>query len=81
MTAITLNLSEATRKWAEAEAMSDHDGDIAEFLRDLIEYEKERDEKIANLNALLAEGRASGISTATMAEIRKRALQPAVVRS
>lgn len=75
MTAIMLFLPEATRRWAEAEAMSDHHGDIADFVRDLIEREKVRADKIANLNRLLNEPEAEEPSTESMADIRARALR------
>ena len=43
--------------------------------RDMTESEKKRAEKIANMQRLVDEGRASGISNETMEEIRTRALR------
>jgi antitoxin ParD1/3/4 len=69
------------KAWVEEQTRSGRYGNSSDVVRDLIRREQVRAEKIANMQRLVDEGRASGISERTpreiieaaRAELRKRA--------
>ena len=64
-------------KWVEDETAQRGYADQGEIIRRLIEREVKRKVKIADMQALVDEGRASGISTRSLEEIWQDARQRA----
>ncbi len=81
MATMNISLPDQMKAWVEEQARSGRYGNSSDVVRDLIRREQVRAEKIANMQRLVDEGRASGISTRTprqiidaaRADLRKRA--------
>ncbi len=73
MATMNISLPDAMKEWVETQAASGRYSNSSDVVRDLIRREQERAEKIAAMQVLVEEGRASGISTLTMEEIRASA--------
>lgn len=73
MATMNISLPDAMKEWVETQAASGRYSNASDVVRDLIRREQERAEKIAAMQVLVEEGRASGISTLTMEEIRASA--------
>lgn len=69
MAVLQVELPDAMKAWVEREARNGRFIDAGEFLRDLLRREQERREKIAAMQALVDEARASGMGTRTMEEL------------
>jgi len=74
MATMNVSLPDAMKRWVEAQAETGRYSNASDVVRDLIRREQERAEKIAHMQRLIDEARASGISTESMADIRARAL-------
>lgn len=78
MATISVEVSEATKRWMDEDAADVGLGDASGLMREMIlRRERERQEKIANMQRLVDEGRASGISARTVDEIVEDALRRA----
>ena len=79
MATMNISLPDAMKKWVESQADTGRYGNSSDVVRDLIRRAQIREEKIANMNRLVEEGLASGISSRTAEEIiadaRNRFLQ------
>lgn len=81
MATMNISLPDAMKDWVEAQTRSGRYGNSSDVVRDLIRREQARAEKIANMQRLIDEGRASGTSNRTprqiidaaRADLRKRA--------
>ena len=81
MATMNISLPEQMKAWVEEQTRSGRYGNSSDVVRDLIRREQIRADKIANMQRLVDEGRASGISDRTpreiidaaRAELRKRA--------
>jgi antitoxin ParD1/3/4 len=75
----TMNISspDPMKQWVEAQAETDRYSNVSDYVRGLIRREQERGEKIAHMQRLVGEARASGISDLTMRDIRELALKQA----
>lgn len=81
MATMNISLPDQMKAWVEEQTRSGRYGNSSDVVRDLIRREQVRAEKIANMQRLVDEGRASGISDRTpreiieaaRAELRKRA--------
>jgi antitoxin ParD1/3/4 len=81
MATMNISLPDQMKAWVEEQTRSGRYGNSSDVVRDLIRREQVRAEKIANMQRLVDEGRASGISERTpreiieaaRAELRKRA--------
>ena len=80
MVTMSISLPEPMKRWIEAQARSGRYRDVSEVLSDLIRREQERGDRIAAMQRLVDEARASGESDESMAEIRERALRMASAR-
>ena len=75
MAGVTITLPEDLGEWAEAQAATENRESVAAYVRELVERERVKQQKIAAMNTLIEEGLASGISDLTMAEIRDKAIE------
>ena len=81
MATMNISLPDQMKAWVEEQTRSGRYGNSSDVVRDLIRREQVKAEKIANMQRLVDEGRASGISNRTprqiidaaRAELRKRA--------
>lgn len=74
MATMNISLPDPMKAWVEDQAKSGRYANASDVVRDLIRQEQIKAEKIANMQRLIDEGRASGISDRTMADIRAEAL-------
>ena len=77
MAGLTITLPDDLSEWAESQAATENRESVTAYVRELIERERVKQEKIAALQEKIDEGLASGISEKTLDEIweeaRKRA--------
>jgi antitoxin ParD1/3/4 len=74
---MNISLPAPMKNWVEAQAEEGRYSNSSDYVRDLIRRDQERQEKIANMQRLVDEARASGISNDTVDDIWKRVLQKA----
>ncbi|WEK01261.1 MAG: type II toxin-antitoxin system ParD family antitoxin [Candidatus Sphingomonas phytovorans] len=77
MATMNISLPDPMKHWIEEQARSGRYSNVSDFVRDLVRREQERADKIANMQALVDEGLASGISDESMQDIRARARRQA----
>jgi antitoxin ParD1/3/4 len=75
MATMNISLPDLMKRWVEGQAQTGHYSNASDYVRDLIRRDQERAVKIAHMQRLVNEARASGISSETMATIRARALK------
>ncbi|QSF54067.1 type II toxin-antitoxin system ParD family antitoxin [Brevundimonas fontaquae] len=80
MATMNISLPDPMKAWVEEQAKSGRYANTSDVVRDLIRREQVKAEKIANMQRLIDEGRASGISQMTMADIRAEALSRIAAR-
>jgi antitoxin ParD1/3/4 len=69
MATMNVSLPDQMKAWVETQAESGRYGNASDYVRDLIRRDQERQDKIAEFQRLVDEGRASGISTRTLDEV------------
>jgi antitoxin ParD1/3/4 len=69
MATMNISLPDQMREWVEAQAKSGRYGNASDYMRDLIRHDQERAAKIAHMQVLVDEARASGISNKTAEEV------------
>ncbi|MBB4857458.1 antitoxin ParD1/3/4 [Novosphingobium chloroacetimidivorans] len=74
MATMNISLPDQMKSWVEAQSHDGRYSNASDYVRDLIRRDQVRLEKIANMQRLVDEGRASGISDETMESIRARVL-------
>ena len=74
MATMNISLPDPMKAWVEEQAKSGRYANTSDVVRDLIRREQVKADKIANMQRLIDEGLASGISDRTMADIRAEAL-------
>lgn len=72
MATMNISLPDQMKSWVEAQSIDGRYSNASDYVRDLIRRDQVRSEKIANMQRLLDEARASGISDDTMDDIWKR---------
>lgn len=80
MATMNISLPAPMKNWVEAQAEEGRYSNSSDYVRDLIRRDQERQEKIANMQRLVEEARASGISNDTVDDIWKRVLQNAGIQ-
>lgn len=80
MATMNISLPDQMKTWVEDQAKSGRYANASDVVRDLIRREQVKAEKIANMQRLIDEGRASGVSDKTMADIRAEALSRIAAR-
>lgn len=77
MATMNISLPDAMKEWVEAQVETGRYANSSDVVRDLIRREQIRGEKIAAMQVMVDEARASGLSTLTpderRAEARRRA--------
>ena len=81
MATMNISLPDQMKAWVEAQSADGRYSNSSDYVRDLIRREQVRAEKIANMQRLVDEGRASGVSDQSprqiideiRAELRQRA--------
>lgn len=69
MATMNVSLPDPMKEWVEAQAEGGLYSNSSDYVRDLIRRDQIRKQKIANMQRLIDEGRASGRSNQTMDEI------------
>jgi len=69
MATMNVSLPDAMKEWVESQTQTGRYGNSSDYVRDLIRRDQERAEKIANMQKLVDEARAGGLSNKTMDEI------------
>ncbi len=70
MATMNISLPDPMKAWVEKQTEGGRYSNSSDYVRDLIRKEQIKAETIAALQTLIDEGRASGVSTRTMKEIR-----------
>ena len=73
MATMNISLPDQMKAWVEAQSADGRYSNSSDYVRDLIRREQIRAEKIASMQRLVDEARASGISTLTMDELKAEA--------
>lgn len=69
MASMNISLPDQMREWVEQQTQSGRYDNASEYMRDLIRHDQDRASKIANMQKLVDEAMASGLSDSTMADI------------
>lgn len=80
MATMNVSLPDPMKDWVEAQARTGRYSNASDYVRDLIRRDQERGAKLAELQALVTEGIASGVSTRTKADIRRLSKETAAAR-
>ncbi len=80
MATMNISLPDQMKAWVEAQTEGGRYSNSSDYVRDLIRREQIKAEKIANMQRLVDEARAGGISDMTMADIRAEALSRIAAR-
>ncbi len=75
MATMNISLPDTMKEWVEAQTEDGRYGNSSDVVRDLIRREQVRTKKIANMQRLVDEARASGISNETVDDIWKAAVE------
>jgi antitoxin ParD1/3/4 len=81
MATMNISLPDPMKHWAEAQIQGGRYSNVSDYVRDLIRRDQEMKDKIAYIQARVDEGRASGISSDSMSDIRARAIRQAELQS
>jgi antitoxin ParD1/3/4 len=80
MATMNISLPDPMKDWVNAQAESGRYANASDYVRDLIRQDQERADKVRQLQALIDQGLASGVSEASiddlLARARKAARQP-----
>jgi len=74
MATMNISLPDPMKAWVEEQSRDGRYANASDYVRDLIRRDQVKAEKIATMQRLIDEGRASGISDRTMADIKTEAL-------
>jgi antitoxin ParD1/3/4 len=81
MATMNISLPDQMKAWVEAQSADGRYANSSDYVRDLIRREQIKAEKIANMERLIEEAYASGVSEMTMDEIFAEARTEAVART
>lgn len=71
MATMNVSLPDPMKAWVESQASTGRYANASDYVRDLIRRDQERAGKLAELQRLIDEGLASGVSERTPEEIRQ----------
>lgn len=77
MATMNISLPDPMKDWVNAQTETGRYSNASDYVRDLIRQDQERAEKVRQLQRLIDEGLASGVSEAGVEEILVRARQAA----
>ena len=80
MATMNISLPDQMKAWVEAQSANGRYANSSDYVRDLIRREQIKAEKIAHMQALVDEARASGLSDRTMEEIFAEARARAIAQ-
>lgn len=80
MATMNISLPDDMKAWVEAQTATGRYGNSSDVVRDLIRNARTREEKIANMQRLIDEGRASGMSGRSFDQIIAGARQEYLAR-
>ena len=80
MATMNVSLPAAMKEWVENQTQTGRYGNVSDYVRDLIRRDQERADKIAAMQRLIDEGRASGVSEEGLDEILVEARRQARAR-
>lgn len=80
MATMNISLPDPMKAWVEEQTRDGRYSNSSDYVRDLIRREQIKAEKIANMQRLIDEGRASGISSRTTEDIKAEALRRIAAR-
>lgn len=69
MATMNISLPDPMKQWVEGQAQTGRYSNASDYVRDLIRRDQERAMKIAHMQALVDEGRASGASIRSVEDI------------
>ncbi len=75
MATMNVSLPDQMKQWVEGQTQTGRYGNASDYVRDLIRRDQERAAKIANMDRLVEEGLASGISDRSLDDIWQSALK------
>lgn len=75
MATMNISLPDSMKTWVETQTQGGAYSNSSDFIRDLIRRDQERRGKIGMVQALVDEARNTGISAASMADVRRTALE------
>lgn len=81
MATMNISLPDQMKAWVEAQSADGRYANSSDYVRDLIRREQIKAEKISNMERLIEEAYASGVSEMTMDEIFAEARTEAVARA
>jgi antitoxin ParD1/3/4 len=81
MATMNISLPDQMKAWVEAQSADGRYANSSDYIRDLIRREQIKAEKIANMERLIEEAYASGVSEMTMDEIFAEVRTEAVARA
>jgi antitoxin ParD1/3/4 len=81
MATMNISLPDQMKAWVEEQTRDGRYANSSDVVRDLIRREQVRAEKVANMQRLVDEARASGISRRSMEDIRADAKSRIATRS
>lgn len=73
MATMSITLPEPLKDWVEDQTRSGRYGDASDYVRELIRRDQERQDLVSEMQKLIDEGFASGVSTRSMDEILEEA--------
>lgn len=73
MATMNVSLPDPMKDWVEAQTRTGRYSNASDYVRDLIRRDQERAAKLAELQGLIGEGLASGVSSRTAADILQEA--------
>lgn len=77
MASMNVSLPDPMKDWVEAQTVTGRYANSSDYVRDLIRRDQERVAKIAELQSMIDEGMASGISTRPMSDVLAEAREKA----
>ncbi len=77
MATIDITLPDPMKDWVNAQTKSGRYADASDYARDLIRQDQERADKVSQLQALINQGLASGVSEASIDDVLARARKAA----
>ena len=81
MATMNISLPDPMKDWVNAQAESGRYANASDYVRDLIRQDQERADKVRQLQALIDQGLASGVSEAGMDDVLARARKAARQRT
>lgn len=73
MATMNISLPDPMKRWVESRTAGGRYSNVSDYVRDLIRRDQEREAARADLQALISEGLASGVSDCSMQDVLREA--------